>query len=653
MKLVSRPTSRKQLRLKVKIQKETLYSEIETTNSKQLKALKKLLPNCFDMKGNLIQERLLEIVQSSDIDLSKESYSLNWLGKSYARLLANLPPKSLINADNEHNSEAPHKNSKNLLIKGDNLEVLKHLINAYSEKIKMIYIDPPYNTGSDGFVYHDDRKFTAEQLCDLAGLDLEEAERILSFTDKGSSSHSAWLTFIYPRLYVSKELLTDDGIIFISIDDNELAQLRLVCDEIFGEHNFIGIISRSTGTRMGSGSRGVARELDYLVVYAKSDAGTLNKLLMTPEQTEIYNEEDEKGKYLLRSLRRTGGENRREDRPSMFYPVINPDGEEVYPLAPEGWESRWVCGYDTYKELLKANEIVWRKVKKAEIEKWQIYQKHYLNEDGREVSDLWTAEAGNKKATKEVSALFGGSKVFTNPKSVDLISKTILLGSNANDIILDFFAGSGTTAHAVFETNIKREENRSFILVQLPELTDADSVAYEKGYTSIFDITKDRIIEAANTLRQKNPEYQGDLGFKIFEITEDFRVTDENQELTLSNLTMFDDVLLNKHQYNTLLTTWALYDGSELTSPMHEVDLNGYKAHLCDRRLYLIDSGFTTEALKALILKLDDTNDQNFDPNKIIYFANNFDSVKQMELNEALRSYSNKKSIEIDIVVRN
>lgn len=635
------------------IKEETLYSEIETINSKQLKAIKKLLPSCFDVNGNFIQERLLDIIQSSDVDLSKESYSLNWLGKSYARLLANLPPKTLIKSHTEHNNQTENKNSKNLLIKGDNLEVMKHLINAYSEKIKMIYIDPPYNTGSDGFVYHDDRKFTAEQLCDLAGLDLEEAERILSFTDKGSSSHSAWLTFIYPRLYVSKELLKDDGIIFISIDDNELAQLRLVCDEIFGEHNFIGIISRSTGTRMGSGSRGVARELDYIVVYAKSDTGALNKLLMTSEQAEIYNEEDEKGKYLLRSLRRTGGENRREDRPSMFYPVINPDGEEVFPLAPEGWESRWVCGFETYKDLLSTNEIVWKKVKKSAVEKWQIYQKHYQNEDGREVSDLWTAEAGNKKATKEVSALFGGAKVFTNPKSVDLIGQTILLGSNSNDIVLDFFAGSGTTAHAVLELNIKRDAHRNFILVQLPEQTDVDSVAYQKGYESIFDITKDRIIEAATALKNNNTNYSGDLGFKIFEVTADFRVTDEDKELTLSNLTMFDDVLLNDHQHNTLLTTWALYDGSELTATIHDVDLNGYRAHICDRRLYLIESGFTSDALRALLLRLDDTDDLNFDPNKIIFFANNFDSIKQMELNEALRSYSNKKSIEIDIVVRN
>jgi adenine-specific DNA-methyltransferase len=182
------------------IKEETLHSNIETVNSKQLAVLKKHFPQCFDKSGNFIQEKMLEVINANKVELSKESYSLNWLGKSYARLLTNLPPKTLISEDVAHNKLEQNKASKNLLIKGDNLEVLKHLVNAYSEKVKMIYIDPPYNTGSDGFVYNDDRKFTKEQLADLAGIDLDEAARILEFTDKGSSSHSAWLTFMYPRL---------------------------------------------------------------------------------------------------------------------------------------------------------------------------------------------------------------------------------------------------------------------------------------------------------------------------------------------------------------------------------------------------------------------------------------------------------------------
>ncbi|EGD4912362.1 site-specific DNA-methyltransferase, partial [Salmonella enterica] len=250
------------------MQKETLFSEVETANSKQLAVLKANFPQCFDKNGAFIQEKLLEIVKSSDVELSKESYSLNWLGKSYARLLANLPPKTLLTEDKDHNQREENKNSQNLLIKGDNLEVLKHMVNAYAEKVKMIYIDPPYNTGKDGFAYNDDRKFTPEQLSELAGIDRDEATRVLDFTVKGSSSHSAWLTFIYPRLYIARELMKEDGTIFISIDHNEFSQLKLVCDEIFGEQNYVGDIVWKNAT--DNNPSNIAVEHEYIIVYAKN-----------------------------------------------------------------------------------------------------------------------------------------------------------------------------------------------------------------------------------------------------------------------------------------------------------------------------------------------------------------------------------------------
>ncbi|MDK9694229.1 MAG: site-specific DNA-methyltransferase, partial [Sulfurimonas sp.] len=210
-----------------------------TANSKQLEILKKNFQNCFDKNGNFIAHKMEEIVRGNGLELSKESYSLNWLGKSYARFLANENPLTMLKEDKEHNQQEENKNSQNLLIKGDNLEVLKHLKNAYDNQIKMIYIDPPYNTGGDGFVYNDDRKFGMEELSRLAGVSLEEAKRILAFTASKSNSHSAWLTFMYPRLYIARVLLKDDGVIFISIDDNEASQLKLLCDEVFGEENFV------------------------------------------------------------------------------------------------------------------------------------------------------------------------------------------------------------------------------------------------------------------------------------------------------------------------------------------------------------------------------------------------------------------------------
>ncbi|EFE2270947.1 site-specific DNA-methyltransferase, partial [Escherichia coli] len=250
------------------MKKETIFSEVETANSKQLAVLKANFPQCFDKNGAFIQEKLLEIIRASEVELSKESYSLNWLGKSYARLLANLPPKTLLAEDKTHNQQEENKNSQHLLIKGDNLEVLKHMVNAYAEKVKMIYIDPPYNTGKDGFVYNDDRKFTPEQLSELAGIDLDEAKRILEFTTKGSSSHSAWLTFIYPRLYIARELMKEDGTIFISIDHNEFSQLKLVCDEIFGEQNHVGDLVWKNAT--DNNPSNIAVEHEYIIVYTKN-----------------------------------------------------------------------------------------------------------------------------------------------------------------------------------------------------------------------------------------------------------------------------------------------------------------------------------------------------------------------------------------------
>ncbi|MGR5187040.1 site-specific DNA-methyltransferase [Photobacterium damselae] len=648
------------------IKEETVFANIETTNSKQIAILKKHFPNCFDRDGNFIQEQMLEIVNESDIELSKESYSLNWLGKSYSRLLANLPPKTLIHEDVEHNSQEQHKDSKNLLIKGDNLEVLKHLVNAYSEKVKMIYIDPPYNTGSDGFVYNDDRKFTKEQLSELAGIDIDEAERILSFADKGSSSHSAWLTFMYPRLYVARELLQDDGVIFISIDDNEVSQLRLLCDEIFGEDNFLSQIIVQSNKR-GQTYKEIAKCHEYILVYYKSDRSSLGELEKTDGKLPY---KDQYGSYDLWELRNRNPKFGKHNRPNLYYPIyvdvnsVDSGGlalisltqceqysEAVYPLNSTGVESCWRWGTDKLlKEGIRATpKTVFAKQKRDGG--WNIYEKSRKNTT--KAKSIWTdTKFINEQGTIE-SGKLDMSGVLQFPKPLELMKQCISLASDQNDIVMDFFAGSGTTAHGVLELNAEDSSHRKFITVQIPEVCDRDSVALKAGYKNIFDITKERLIRASQKLEDSFPDYEGDLGFKIFEVVEDFRVEDDDKELSLSNYIMFNDVLLSDEQYRTLLTTWALYDGSELTAPIVDIDLAGYTAHLCDRHLYMIAPDFNADALKVLLHKLDDTDDKDFDPNKIVYYSNNFDSSKQMELNEALKSYTNKKSIEIDLVVRN
>ncbi|RZP71984.1 site-specific DNA-methyltransferase [Vibrio vulnificus] len=532
------------------IKEETVYSNVETANSKQLAILKKHFPNCFDRDGNFIQERMLEVVNDSEIELSKESYSLNWLGKSYSRLLANLPPKTLIHADVEHNAQEQHKDSKNLLIKGDNLEVLKHLVNAYSEKVKMIYIDPPYNTGSDGFVYNDDRKFTKEQLAELAGLDIEEAERILSFADQGSSSHSAWLTFMYPRLYVARELLQDDGVIFISIDDNEISQLRLLCDEIFGEDNFLSQIIVQSNKR-GQTYKEIAKCHEYILVYYKSDKSSLGELEKTDGKLPY---KDQYGSYDLWELRNRNPKFGKHNRPNLYYPIyvdvnsVDSDGlapisltqceqysEAVYPLNSTGVESCWRWGTDKLlKEGIKATpKAVFAKQKRDGG--WNIYEKSRKNTT--KAKSIWTdTKFINEQGTIE-SGKLDMSGVLQFPKPLELMKQCISLASDQNDIVLDFFAGSGTTAHGVLELNAEESGHRKFITVQIPEVCGEDSVALNAGYKNIFDITKERLLRAGQKLGDSFPDYEGDLGFKVFEVIEDFRVEEDDKELALSNLT--------------------------------------------------------------------------------------------------------------------
>ncbi|EBX9881487.1 site-specific DNA-methyltransferase [Salmonella enterica] len=625
------------------MQKETLFSEVETANSKQLAVLKANFPQCFDKNGAFIQEKLLEIVKSSDVELSKESYSLNWLGKSYARLLANLPPKTLLTEDKDHNQREENKNSQNLLIKGDNLEVLKHMINAYTEEVKMIYIDPPYNTGSDGFTYKDDRKFTPEQLSELAGIGLDEATRILEFTTKGSSSHSAWLTFIYPRLYVAKELMCDEGVICISIDENEHSQLKILCDEVFGEHNFITDFVWKNKKGGGNDSVHVAIEHEYILMYSKNKS-SLERLFETykPEYLSRYNQEDNESKYYWDTFKRKSGK--------QYYPITCPDGT-VLEYDDNGNKISWLRSRNRFESDLEKGDV--RLIQK-EDGGWSVQFKQRLPKGKKPRSILINETLLDKSGTtsdgsSDLLDLFDFHP-FDNPKPLKLLSDLINIVVSDGDYVLDFFGGSGSTAHAILELNKNDNAYRKFILVQIDEKLKNDDFAYDKGYKTIFDITKDRIIKAGEKIKKANPDYNGDIGFKIFETVNDFRAKNES-ELTLSNLSFFDDVVLTPEQYDTLLTTWCVYDGSLLTTPIEDVDLDGYKAHLCDGRLYMIAPNFTSEALKALLQKLD--SDKDFDPNKVVFYGSNFESAKQMELNEALKSYANKKSIDLDLVVRN
>jgi len=679
---------------------QKITTEIKVPN-KDLETLKIHFPNCFDKDGNFQFEKFKNNLTEKEINFSTESYGLDWLGKSYARLLASDPATTLLKADEIHNSKPENSNSENLLIKGDNLEVLKHLANAYYEQVKMIYIDPPYNTGSDGFTYQDDRKFTVKELQNLIGVDAEKAKRILDFTQSKSNSHSAWLTFMYPRLYIAKQLLKDDGVIFVSIDESEVAQLQLLLDEVFGEENFVALAPRKTGA--GSAATRSESELrklnDYVFIYQKNNL-IFNKKNMGEKEFPLS---DENGDYMLGQFQASGSDATRSARKNMYYPIYvledetltteKPETfkEEILPNKVKGEDGRWLWSPEKFekdKSFIHYDGIkLQRKIYFDPEKDNTIYQ----------AEKAWLDQFTNASGTKRFNELFEPHKgIFSNPKPVELIKHLInLIKVNEDEsvIILDFFGGSGTTGDAVMQINSEDYKNLKFILVQIPEPIDPkkNKVSFDfvkdelKAEPIIFEITKERLKRVAQNLNKANKsrvsekqiEKEGlegtldlefkdekikqlnfeistlnnqDLGFKIFETTpiwEDYNFEAEQFD---SSQTLFDTGKLTEDDIKALLTTWKTYDGISLTQDLESIDLSGYTAYYGNGRLYLMHKGFTTESLKALLEKID--TDKHFEPKSIIAFGYHLESKSLREISENVKTYNNKKKSDIDFITR-
>lgn len=620
--------------------------------------LKEHFPQCFDKNGDLmphkLQEAILDLAQENNaqantatqdleneaaFSLSKESYSLNWLGKSYAKLLRHLPTHTLIAQDSAHNAQPQNANSKNVLIKGDNLEVLKHLKNAYYRKIKMIYIDPPYNTGNGDFIYNDERSFTPQSLAQMANIELEEANSILNLTLKNSSTHSAWLSFMYPRLYIARQLLRDDGVIFISIDDNEQANLKLLCDEIFGEYNFCGDFIRKTKSTTNDAKIGLNYQHEFLLCYAK-DKNYTNLLGGEKDLDKYQNpDNDPNGAWANDNPSAKSG------KPETgYFAIKNPyTGKEDYP--PEG--RFWLFSKNTLQKHIDEGRICFKKEHK-ENERGFIY-KRYLKDlkTNQKTFDslIFTDNAFmNQTATKELLNL-GMGEYFTYPKGVEFIKKIILhsTSTNSNDIILDFFAGSGTTAQAVMELNAEDNGNREFLLVQLDEVISESKskTAYEfcknelgSENPTIFDITKERIKRASAKIAQNS---NLDLGFKIYELRE-------------NDFDSQNDALFKEVDKNALLESFRLQDSTPLSVENQTIDLGGYKAIRAGEKLYLLNSGFEMKHLQKLISLIDAQKD--FVIKEISYLNDAFESARIREIEEGIKSYSNKKGLKILVRAR-
>lgn len=618
---------------------------------KEMDALKKYFPQCFHADG-VFDIEAFKAALPGGTTITDETSGFNWLGKNYARMLTNMDTTTLIRPDEEHNAKPENKDSQNVYISGDNLDALQHLVKSYSGKVKVIYIDPPYNTGSDGFVYNDKFNFTAEELAKRLDVTPERAERILSMTRRGSASHAAWLTFMLPRLSFARDLLTDDGVIFISIDDNEQANLKRLCDEVFGEECFIGNIVRPTGQTTGQDSGGLGSSFDYILVYSKNEEMELNGLELTEKDKLRFQNQDDVGFYAYDQLRKTGSNDKREDRPNMYYGIENPDGEILYPIAAAGYESCWRVERKTYDNLVKEDMILWKKTKRDNEEIWWPYVKYYLDGRTKRPSPLWADLEGNKKAAREVRDLFDGKKVFDFPKPVDLLLRIIQISCEKDSIILDFFGGSSTTAHAVMQKDSEDGGNRKYILVQIQEPCKPDSEAAKAGYKTIDEVGMERIKRAAKKIKTDNPLFAGDLGFKHYTL-------EEPKEDALLQMERFDPsnnllttLEVKDFGLETVLRTWLVADGYGLTEDAEKVMLGNYKAYWKDDHLYMInpDHDFDESSIAAL---MDKYNGEPFSPHNIVIFGYSFGFTHREELQKNLRTLKDgNKTLTVNIDVR-
>lgn len=612
---------------------------------KEIKVLKEYFPQCFNADGEFNIEAFKAALPEGTT-LTDETSGFNWLGKNYARMLTNMDTTTLIRPDEEHNAKPENRDSKNIYISGDNLDALQHLVKSYGGKVKVIYIDPPYNTGSDGFVYNDRFNFTADELAKRLDVSRERAERILSMTRRGSASHAAWLTFMLPRLSFARNLLTDDGVIFISIDDNEQANLKKLCDEVFGEECFVAqFIWEKRKTRENRSSISIRH--DYVLCYVKDIElleDSLGLEIMTKAALSRYKnpDNDPKGPWTSVPAIAQAGHGTK----SQFYTFVAPNGKS-YNL-PSG--SCWRMTLEKMNEAVAQNKI-WFGSDGNGVPRI----KKYLSEgkQGLTPESIISSEKGgtNDSAKRDIVELFNGKAVFETPKPVELIRHILSMTLGENVTVLDFFGGSSTTAHAVMQKNAEDGDNRKFILVQLPEECKPDSEAAKAGYKTIDEVGMERIKRAAKKIKEANPLFAGDLGFKHF-------VLEEPKENVLLQMEKFDPITtissltVDDFGLEAVLRTWLVADGYGFTEDAEEVTLGRYKAYWKDNHLYMInpDKDFDANSIAAL---MDKYNGEPFSPQNIVIFGYSFSFTHCEELQKNLRTLKEgNKTLTVNIDVR-
>lgn len=565
-----------------------------------IEKIAQLFPNVItetrDENGELKQaidfELLKQELSKEIVEGDKERYQLTWPGKKQAILLANQPIYKTLRPVKE--DSVNWDTTENLYIEGDNLQVLKLLQESYLNKVKCIYIDPPYNTGKD-FLYKDNFKQDINEYLEESGQRDENGNRLFQNTDSNGRFHSDWLSMMYPRLKLARNLLREDGVIFISIDDNEIHNLRKACDEIFGEKNFIGLITVQSNPRGRQSDTYFASVHDYLMCIAKNSSMTkLSGAPLTKEQKKEFKYEEANGEpYRLLGLRQRGSASKREERPNMYFPIyVNKKTQDlslvdygsgwvpVYPRKSDGTDGRWMWGKEKVKSEmhLLVPKLIDRRGE------YDIFVKDFLNKSGsermRKYKTIWDSKLFNNQAgTQEVKKILE-SDAMSFPKPKALIKEICRLGSGNDDIILDFFSGSATTAHAVMQLNAEDGGDRKYIMVQLPEKCDKKSEAYKAGFKNICEIGKERIRRAARKIKEET-DADIDYGFRVFRVdsTNMKDVYYNPNQLSQEKLRFFVSNIKDDRTGEDLLIQVMLELGLELSLPMETKKMHGKKVH--------------------------------------------------------------------------
>jgi len=561
---------------------EPKHIDMQTPNGAKLNldALYQIAPSCFtEAKGEdgevhrvVDFNKLRLLLGDQTVEDAPEVYDFTWVGKRAALQEAAAPinktlrpcPKESIDWDN----------TQNLYIEGDNLEVLKLLQNSYMGKIKMIYIDPPYNTGND-FVYHDDFHRTQQEEDEAAGVINEEGERMVKNTSSNGKFHSDWCSMIYSRLMISRSLLSEDGVIFISIDDNEQRNLKNICDEVFGEHNYLAQVVWERAYSPINLMKHFSPAHDYILVYAKNmDSAVCNGIPRSDSANERYSNPDNDPRGVWKSSDLSVG----PAVESNIYQIITPSGRKVMP--PSGYS--WRLSEQKFNEYVKDNRI-WFGSEGNNVPSIKRFLSE-LRKQGITPMTFWRYEevGHSQDATQKLAKLFDGKKYFDYPKPVELIKRCVALYSDSNTIALDFFSGSATTAHAVMLLNAEDGGKRKFIMVQLPEETASDSEANKAGYKNICEIGKERIRRAGKKIKEEHPEATDlDTGFRVFKCESSnykdvaFAPKDYTQDMLAG---LLDNIKEDRTDLD-LLFDCMLRWGVELSLPLSSQKVDGCTIH--------------------------------------------------------------------------